>query len=201
MRIVSIDVDNLLEAIRTRRTIKPKELKPDSVDDALIASLLEAARWAPCHGKTEPWRFVVFAGEARRALGEAIAAGYRADAEAKGTFAQDAFDAARARPNSAPVWIAIVMQPGMKPDGTQAMPEWEEMCAVACAVQNMYLVAGAQGLGGMWSTGGPLMHVRVQELLHVQKPAKLMGFFIVGWPAHAWPSATRRSVAEISRAY
>lgn len=24
-----------------------------------VETLLDAANWAPCHGKTEPWRFVV----------------------------------------------------------------------------------------------------------------------------------------------
>jgi hypothetical protein len=28
------------------------------------------------------------------------------------------------------------------------MPEWEEMCAVACAVQNLWLAATARGLAG-----------------------------------------------------
>lgn len=29
------------------------------------------------------------------------------------------------------------------------MPEWEEMCAVACAVQNMWLTMTAQGAAGV----------------------------------------------------
>jgi hypothetical protein len=62
-------------------------------------------------------------------------------------------------------------------------------------------MATAHGLGAMWSTGGALMHQSVQQLLGVQAPTKLLGFFIVGWPAQPWPSATRRDVSEIARAF
>lgn len=34
----------------------------------------------------------------------------------------------------------------------QENPEWEEMCAVACAVQNMYLMATSLGVAGYWSS-------------------------------------------------
>ncbi len=64
---------DVFEAIRTRRSLKPNLLKPDPVDRALLERLFEAANWAPSHGLTEPWRFiVVFEGEARRALIEAV---------------------------------------------------------------------------------------------------------------------------------
>ena len=33
-----------------------------------VEQLLEAANWAPTHGRTEPWRFVVLGQEAQTAL-------------------------------------------------------------------------------------------------------------------------------------
>ena len=53
-----------LELIRSRRSIFPKDLSGMPVPRHLLARGLEAANWAPTHGKTEPWRFVVFAGAA-----------------------------------------------------------------------------------------------------------------------------------------
>ena len=38
----------------------------------VIERALEAANWAPTHGKTEPWRFAVFMGEAPLARFHAI---------------------------------------------------------------------------------------------------------------------------------
>ena len=45
--------------------------------------------------------------------------------------------------------IMICMKRQAKPE--KLMPEWEELSAVACAVQNIYLMTGPLGLGG-----GPL---------------------------------------------
>ncbi|MEZ4885267.1 MAG: nitroreductase family protein [Chitinophagales bacterium] len=36
----------------------------------MIENLLENANWAPTHSMNEPWRFKIFAGEARQKLGE-----------------------------------------------------------------------------------------------------------------------------------
>src|SRR5690242_14375429 len=58
----------LLDAIRSRRSFALNQLSPEPIDLAAIPPMLEAARWAPNHGLTEPWRFTVFAGARRQAL-------------------------------------------------------------------------------------------------------------------------------------
>ena len=50
--------------------------------------------------------------------------------------------------------VAICMRRQALPE--KVMPEWEETCAVACAVQNLWLAATAHGIAG----GGPDRHVR-----------------------------------------
>lgn len=42
----------------------------------------------------------------------------------------------------------------MKRTTNKNIPEVEDIEAVACAVQNMYLSVTAYGLGGYWTTGG-----------------------------------------------
>ena len=51
--------------IKQRRSVFPKDYNGAAVPRAVIERALEAANWAPTHGKTEPWRFVVFAGPDR----------------------------------------------------------------------------------------------------------------------------------------
>ena len=53
-----------LAFISGRRSVFPKELEDEEVNRDEIMRLLEAARWAPTHKVTEPWRFVVVQGEA-----------------------------------------------------------------------------------------------------------------------------------------
>jgi hypothetical protein len=46
--------------IKARRTIKPSTMNGNKIPNGHIASILELADWAPNHGSTEPWRFIVF---------------------------------------------------------------------------------------------------------------------------------------------
>jgi nitroreductase len=46
--------------------------------------------------------------------------------------------------------IAICMARQAKPG--KLMPLWEELAAVACAVQNMHLMAASLGVAGFWSS-------------------------------------------------
>jgi nitroreductase len=179
----------LLNAIATRRSIGLKELSPEPVDPALVAQILDAANWAPSHGKTEPWRFVVFSGPARRIVGEAFGAAYRLlnPEQPPGSAGETA---QRERVWLAPVWIAL----GMRPD--PKMPEWEELIAFGSAVQNAHLMASALGLGCKWTSGACATHELVAEAVGFVPATRLFGFLSLGWPAGAWPEGRRRPAAE-----
>jgi nitroreductase len=181
----------LHDVLKNRRSINLRDLLPDPIAPTCLEQMLEAANWAPSHGHTEPWRFTVFAGEARRKLGEVLAEAYRLVTPA------ERFDAAgmaftRDRVLLAPVWISI----GMEPDAVKTMPEWEEISAVAMAVHNMHLMACSLGLGCKWSSGATSRHPHVAQFLGLQPPAQLLGFLYVGKPAKAWPLGQRRPMAD-----
>ena len=189
-------VDALCAAIAHRRSLGVARLKPDPVDPALLQRALEAADWAPSHGETEPWRFTVYTGESRRALGEAFAEAYRQEAELDGSFKPNAFEGQRERGWSAPVWISLGVAPALHPDGSRVMSEEEEVIAVACAVQNLHLVAAASGLAGMWLSKGVLTHPAVAAFAGLTPPGRLLGFLVLGWPNIPWPAGERRPLSE-----
>jgi nitroreductase len=172
-------------------------LKPDPVPVSLILTALEAANWAPSHGETEPWRFVVYMGEGRQGLGDAFADAYREDAEREGTFKEASFTGQRERVWSSPVWISLGLEPALLPDGSPKMGLEEEALAVACAVQNLHLVANAQGLAGMWLSQGVFVHPRVATFVGLTAPyARLLGFFVLGFPNIPWTVGERRPLSE-----
>lgn len=188
-------LDSLCEAIAERRSMGVARVHADKpVDRSLIEKALQAADWAPSHGETEPWRFTVYTGESRNALGDAFAEAYRADAG--DSFKEGTFEANRNRALGAPVWISIGMSPGLRPDGSLKMSEEDEVIAVGCAVQNLHIVANAMGLGGMWLSKGVFIHPRVAQFVGLQAPERLLGFFFLGWPAIPWPEGERRPLAE-----
>lgn len=183
---------NVLDAIRLRRSIKPERMKPDPVDPDLIDQLLEAANWAPSHGHTEPWRFIVFTGGARRELGNAI---LRAMGAISGTPVGDS-DPRRnkmhAKVDTAPVILAIVCS--VSP--SENVFEHEEIASTAMAVQNMHLVARAEGLAAFWSSGKKAFHPETATFLELKDNERCLGFFYVGWPAVPWPHSERRPVTD-----
>ena len=191
-------VDVLCAAIKRRRSMGVARLRLDPVPPELIDRALQMADWAPSHGDTEPWRFVVYSGEARVALGQAFAVAYRQEAEQEGTeFKQATFDAQRERAQGAPVWISIGMQPALTSGGTPKMEEEEELLAMGGAVQNLHLTANALGLAGMWLSKGVFRHASVAEFVGLTPPlGRLLGFFALGWPATEWPEGERRPLSE-----
>jgi nitroreductase len=189
-------IDTLCEAIAHRRSMGIARVHADKpVAPDLVEKALKAADWAPSHNETEPWRFTVYTGESRRALGDAFAEAYRQDAGEDG-FKQVTFEANRDRAFGAPVWISIGMSPGLRPDGSLKMTEEDEVIAVGCAVQNLHLVANAMGLGGMWLSKGVFIHPHVAEFVGLKAPERLLGFFFLGWPAIPWPEGERRPLVE-----
>lgn len=179
----------LLELIRVRRSINQAFLKPDAVAPHMIEAMLGAAMYAPSHGRTDPWRFTVFTGEARRALGETFATSYKLGVSAD-KYKTENETAQRERVWLAPVWISI----GMEPSGR--FPEWEEIAAVSCAVQNMNLVAASYGLGCYWTSGIVTLHENTVNFLGLEPPAKTLGFLYIGYPKEDYPVATRKDWRE-----
>lgn len=51
-----------MEAIRGRRSIR--KYKPDQVPREVLTEILEAGRWSPSWGNTQPWEIYVIAGKA-----------------------------------------------------------------------------------------------------------------------------------------
>lgn len=191
------EIEILCAAIANRRSMGVARLKPDPVPPQLIEKALEAANWAPSHGETEPWRFTVYTGESRQALGEAFGEAYRLATETRGEIPQEkAIQANRERVWSAPVWISIGMTPELLEDGSLKMTEEDEVIAVGCAVQNLHLVASALGLGGMWLSKGVMVHNHVARFVGLEPPSRLLGFFPLGYPQIDWPTGERHPLAD-----
>ena len=144
-----------------------------------VMGLLEDAHWAPTHGLTQPWRFQVFATPTARArLGDALQALYD---EATPAVQRDAGKRAKlaAGPGHAPVVIAVAAR--IVPNGK--IPEWEEIAAVSCALQNLMLSAHEQGLGSFWSTPPVACSAGFAQWLGLDETHRMMGLLYLGWPA------------------
>jgi nitroreductase len=52
-------IDAFLEVLQGRRSIRTGFLRDKPVPDEVIEKILEAARWAPSAGNSQPWEFLV----------------------------------------------------------------------------------------------------------------------------------------------
>jgi nitroreductase len=160
--------------IRRRRAIFPNSYNERPIPEALVREILENANWAPTHKMTEPWRFKVFQGDSRAALGDYLAEYYRAHTPPE-SFSEIKFTKTKKNPQRSAAVIAIVMQR----DPEARLPEWEEVAAVAAAVQNMWLTCAAYGIGAYWSS--PEGILKADEFLGLAPGQRCLGLFYMGF--------------------
>lgn len=166
------EIDHL---IRNRRSIKPEKYTGERVQDEIIKKMLENASWAPNHGKTEPWKFVVFTNNGLQEFAEFQATTY------KNITPPDQFIEAKYQKFlSVPLLCSHIIMIVITRQESGKIPLNEEICAVACAVQNMLLTATANNIGAYWSTGGMTYKDAMRSFLQLGDNDLCLGMVYVG---------------------
>jgi nitroreductase len=190
-----MDAISMNLAIRNRRSVFVSQFYNDrKIPDEIIVEILQNANSAPTHKLTEPWRFAVFSGKGLELLAEKQAAIYKQNAGDK--FRENKYDNLLSTPKLCSHVIAI----GCK-RSVGVIPELEEIAAVSCAVQNIYLSLDAYGIGGYWSTGGITYLKQAIELIGLGPDDIFMGFFFLGYvqvpSVHRSPSSLEEKITWI----
>lgn len=166
-------IEAINQVIRSRRSIFPPSYIEKEIPRDIIDTILENANFAPTHRLTEPWRFTVFTGAGLEKLGDYMADAYKANTTSE-NFSQAKYDGTRAKSLKSAAVIAIVVELH-----AEKVPEWEEVAATACAVQNMWLTATANGIGAYWSS--PAVTESLKAFLELKENQKCVGFFYMGY--------------------
>jgi len=183
-----------LQLLRTRRSVKAIDLGGPAPSPAEIDTLLSIASHVPDHGKLTPWRFIIFEGEARKAIGEKIAAIFQAD-HPEATADQVEFE--RKRLARAPLVVAVVSRaaPHVK------IPEWEQVLSAGAAAMSLVFAAHALGFAANWITEWYAYDRRVLDALGLQASERIAGFVHIGKPAPARKERPRPPLADIVTRY
>lgn len=179
--------NDVLRAIQLRRSVTQPLFSDEEVSKEDIETLLEAANAAPTHKRTQPWRFVVFRGEGLTRLGTALATVYKETTPAD-KYAELVEQNMAKKATTSKAAIAIIV------NYTGELPEWEELAATACAVQNIWLAAYSIDLGGYWASPGLINHL--DSFLKLEENQKCIGLFYLGHPKHADEREPVRSPIE-----
>ena len=188
---MKFNLSEIQEVIEERRTIVPELFSDRKVHKEIIEKMLNAAKWAPTHKITQPWRFIVFRGEALRKFGNAHADFYKNKVSLE-EFKEKKYDTIKNRPIMSSACIAIVLER----DPEERIPVKEEIASVAIAVQNMSLIATAYGIGTYWGTGGMIYSQEMKTYLELGEKDEVLGFLFVGYPKREWPKSTPRKPIE-----
>ncbi len=179
-------------AIRGRRSVTL--LAEDTPDRAVLERVLRASVWAPNHHMTEPWRFHVLTGDARQAMGNAVAAQLEQNLDPADTAAAAAARQARTRLLRAPV-VIVVSQVG----SDDPVLDLEDYAAACCATQNLLLAAHAEGLATKWRTGDMCDYPGAKEFLGLPPSHRIVAYLYVGYPSpKLGPDQRERAPAQIA---
>lgn len=181
------DSNALQHLIKHRRSIFPDSYTDRELSKDTLLRLLECANAAPTHKLTQPWRFTVFRGDALRRLADKLASLYQEHTPAE-RFLQKKHDATRRKVlRSGAVIVINIHYSG-------EIPQWEELAATACAVQNLWLAAAAEGIGAYWSSPGTIKHLG--DFLGLGEDEACLGFFYMGYHEEPPREANRTPIAE-----
>lgn len=188
------NLSEITEVIKNRRTIYPEQYTERKIHKEIVEDVLNNAIWAPTHGKTQPWRFQVFMNESRTELSSFLSGLYAEQYQGE-AFNEVKFNKLKNRPLQSPVVIAVTMTP----DVNKKISEIEEVEAVACAIQNMYLTCTAYGIGGFWSTPKLMYTQEMNSFLELKEGEKCLGLFYMGYPAIEWPKGQRKPIEYVTK--
>lgn len=175
---------NALDPLNRRRSVPSRLLAAPGPDAGQLETLLSAALRVPDHGKLTPWRFLRIHGEARRALGERLAARALAlDPAAPAAV----LDKERERFDFAPLIIAVIASPveGHK------VPVIEQLLSGGAVCFALLQAAQGLGFGAQWLTGWAAYDRVILDGLGLAAHEQLLGFIHIGTPQGEVPERLR----------
>ena len=182
--------DQLSHIIQARRSVKPRRFNGKPIDDQLVWQLLENANWAPNHGKAQPWRFFVFTGDGLNRLAQFQADLYQ-QLTPEAEFSADKYG--RMKTNVLKSSHVVVLGMTRK---LAAIPEVEDIEAVACSVQNMMLTAAAHGICSFWGSGGVTYTDELKAFLGLEPGDRCLGYLYLGYSDDPLPEGQRSPIDE-----
>lgn len=168
------DFITLSKIIHKRRAVYPQFYVAGEISNDILLSIIENARWAPSHKKTQPWRFKILKAQDLSTLSQFLMDYYKESSNPE-NFNEQKWKKAGEKPLQSAAVIAICIE--RSPESL--IPAWEETAAVACAVQNMWLSCAALDIGSYWSTPGATKSL--PKHFNLREGIECIGLFYMGW--------------------
>lgn len=173
--------DAVHRVIAERRDIR--RFRPDEVPEEILRRVLQAAHRAPSVGLMQPWRLIVVRGLATRIAIRRLAQRERVrQAERFDERTRQFLDQKIEGVVEAPLGICVCCDhgdPQTEVLGRATIPQTDTY-STACAVENLWLAARAEGLGVGWVSFYRPDDLRA--LLGIPRRADPIAYLCLGWP-------------------
>jgi nicotinate-nucleotide--dimethylbenzimidazole phosphoribosyltransferase len=169
------------DVIAERRDVR--RFRADDVEEEVLSRVLEAAHQAPSVGLMQPWRLIVIRYVQTRSKIRALAQRERLrQAEKFDERARQFLDQKIEGVLEAPLGVCVCCDHGhedVEVLGRGTIPE-TDIYSTACAIQNLWLAARAEGLGVGWVSFYQPADLRA--LLGLPDRVEPIAYLCVGWP-------------------
>jgi nicotinate-nucleotide--dimethylbenzimidazole phosphoribosyltransferase len=191
--MLSMDFD---EVVAKRRSIR--KFKEDPVPEKILHKVLEAGRWAPSAGNSQPWRFIVITDFEVKKRIAAMSTEFSRRAWSKFSPERARYLAARGGSwdksgiAKIPVLVAVCYETVGK------IREELVLVSAWAAIENMLLAAAAEGLGSCIYTFYNVEEENgLKELLGVPDGFRVAAMIQLGYAAVDPPTPSRKTLSEI----
>jgi nitroreductase len=169
------DASTGLSLLSTRRSASIKAMGEPGPTQQQLHQILNLAVRAPDHGKLQPWRFLLFEGQARADFGKELA---RRWSELHPDASEEMLQHWHQFFLRAPLVLALVSRAAPHPK----IPQWEQQLSAGAVGQNILLAAAALGIGCQWNTDWCAYDPTISRVLGLQPNERIAGFFYLGTP-------------------
>ena len=164
------------------------------VENKHLEIAFEAARFAPSHKHTNPWKFYVMGPETRNLLMPVVEQLSRKKCIDNNLEINDEIlKRARNKILKAPALVAVTTS--LSPN--DLFREEEDYAASVCAIHNFILSLWGQGIGCQWSTGSITRHQIIYDSLGIShEKERIIGLLKIGYPEKI-PEPKKKELSQI----
>lgn len=178
----------LQQLIASRRTTF--SFQDRQVPEAVIARAIDAARWAPNHKMTQPWRFVIAGPEMQGKLKAYFVRKLAKKLAARGLSEAEIAERMRSPQPDIPCQVLVYCIRNGEP-----LRQEEDYAAACCAVQNLMLAAWSEGVASGWKS---FDNPEAYALFGLDPEAhKIIGLLQLGYPLKEREGSQRKGLDEI----
>ena len=184
------NTSSILSLLHTRRSASAKAMGEPGPTPEQLTEILACGARVPDHGKLNPWRFILWQGDARATFGVAMrkrwAELYPQHGEGTLGFVQGMF-------LRAPVVIAVISTAAEHPK----IPIWEQQLSAGAVCQNMLLAATALGVGCQWNTDWMAYDEAMTKAMGLAPHEKVAGLIYLGTAKEAYEERSRPDMESL----